>query len=223
LTLKASGIRVESETSDAVAVDLGGGEFKVIDPDSEVTAESYEANGRYDHKISEHMFWFSGLGWSRNEFAGIKNRYIAEGGVGNVWRDTDDLKFSTTYGLTYTDQEDVVMTPGVDETFLGARFAWDYLNALSKSTTYTNTLILDENLDETSDWRADMYNGLSVSRTEKTAIKLGLRLLYDNMPAMETLTLLDADPPLGVPVGTQMVELDELDTIFTASVVINFK
>jgi len=223
LTLKAAGIRVKSEPGDSVAVDLGGGDFRVIEPDSELTAESYKASGRYDRKISDRMFWFGGLGWDRNEFAGVENRWIAEAGVGNIWYDTDDVKFSTTYGITMTDQEDVFPTPGLDDTFIGARFAWDYLNVLTKSTTYTNTLTVDENLDETSDWRADMYNGLSVSMTEKTAIKLGLRLLYDNEPAIEILDLLDAAPPGGAVIGTQAVELDELDTIFTASVVINFK
>ena len=74
LTLKASGIRVKSESGSSVAEDLGGGDFRVIDPDSELTAEAYQANARYDHKISERMFWFGGLGWDRNEFAGVENR-----------------------------------------------------------------------------------------------------------------------------------------------------
>jgi hypothetical protein len=49
--------------------------------------------------------------------------------VGN-WFDRDDLKFKTTYGVTYTDQEDVYEDPSFDDTFLGARFAWDYMNQL---------------------------------------------------------------------------------------------
>lgn len=221
LTLKAAGIRAESESDSGFAMALPGGGFRVVEPDSELTAESYNASARYDRTIHEKLFWFAGLGWDRNRFSGIDNRWIAEGGVGNVWRSDDDLKFSTTYGITWTDQEDVFPTPGLEDTFLGARLAWDYLNALTKNTTYTNTLVVDENLDETSDWRADMSNGLSVSMTEKTAIKLGLRLLYDNEPAVESLALFDE---FGIDTGTTvLVELDELDTIFTASVVINFK
>lgn len=215
VTFRAGGIRVDS-AGPRFAVD-----GVVQDGLSETTAENYYANGRYDRNISDRLFWFGGLGWDRNEFAGIMNRYVAEGGVGNIWFDTDKMKFKTSYGVTYTDQEDVVFNPLVDETFLGARFAWDYLNQIAENTTFTNVFIVDDNLDQTSDWRADMNNGLAVAMSERLALKLGLRLLYDNEPSFEDVSNLSSGvPPVVLP--PVRTELDELDTILTVSLVVDF-
>ena len=115
VTLRVGGVRVETTTFDRTAVNGLVTETKT----SETTAENYYANGRYNRNISDTLFWYAGGGWERNEPSGIKNRYVAEGGVGNVWRDDDDLKFKTTYGATYTIQKDVVPNPAVDETYLG--------------------------------------------------------------------------------------------------------
>lgn len=213
LTFRAGGIRVES-TGPREAVN-----GVVRDGPSETTADNYYANGRYDRKITRRLFWFAGAGWDRNRPAGIENRYVVEAGVGNVWFDRDTLKFKTNYGITYTDQEDVVPTPGVDETFLGARFAWSYLNKLTETTTYTNVFAVDENLDETSDWRADMTNGLAVAMSERLALKVGLQLLYDNEPALELVPNSDG---AGNPLPPVPFVLDELDTILTVSLVVDF-
>ncbi len=220
LTLRASAVRVESEQGAAIAMALPGGGFKVIEPDSEVTTENFAASGRFDRNITDRFFWFSGAGWDRNEPAGIQDRYVAEGGVGNVWHDTDELMFKTNYGLTVTKQVDVVETAGADETFAGARGAWAYRNKLTATTTYTNDLVLDANVEESSRWRADMQNGLAVAMSQRIALKVGLRFLYENQPASEALRLLDES---GVDTGTTvLVELDKLDTVLTASLVVNY-
>jgi putative salt-induced outer membrane protein YdiY len=210
VTFRAGGIRVETTTFTRTA---SGGVVTETETKA-TTAESYFLNGRYDRKIGGRWFWFAGAGWDRNEPAGIENRYVVEGGVGNVWYDTDDVKFKTSYGLTYTEQEDV---SGLDDNFAGARFAWDYSNKFGANTTYTNVLVLDENLDETSDWRADMSNGLAVAMSERLALKAGLQLLYDNQPAVELV------PDALAPATPVPFELDELDTILTISLVVDFK
>ncbi len=222
--LKAGAVRAESTTTTSFAVG-NTTTFNVFSTDIDTTtAENYYLNGRFDRKITDRFFWFTGLGWDRNEFAGIENRYIGEAGVGNIWRDEDDLKFSTAYGLTYTKQDDVLVIPGVEDKFLGARGSWVYLNKIGDNTTYENLLVLDLNLDETEDWRADMINSLAVAMNHRLAIKLTHQLLYDNTPSFKSAPLYDLDPsdPLAVLLGTVPVELDEVDSVFTASLVINF-
>jgi putative salt-induced outer membrane protein YdiY len=209
---RVGGIRVKTTTFARTAVDGVVTETET----TETTSENYFANGRYDRRITDRLFWFAGGGWDRNRPAGIENRYVGEGGVGNIWFDSDDRKFKTTYGVTYTDQEDVARDPTIDETFLGARFAWEYLNKLGQNTTYTNDLTVDENLGETSDWRADMYNGLAVAMNERLALKVGLRLQYDNLPAIDLVA------NTGVGPAQVPYELEELDTIVTISLVVDF-
>ena len=225
LELNAGGIRAEATITDRLfAVGTVNDSDVTDETTAEVTAENYYLNGRYDRKLSEHAFWFAGAGWDRNEFAGIANRYTGFGGFGNTWADRDDLKFRTDYGLTYTKQDDVVENPEVNDAFMGFRFSWSYLHRFSDATTYGNDLVLDENLDETSDFRADMTNWVTVTMSERLALKVSLQWLYDNRPSFEQIDLFDIDPALpgATLLGQVPRELDDLDTIFTTSLVVTF-
>ena len=218
-TLNAAGLRAESTTV-ARSVDPGPPPSIVETETQALTAEAYLLNGRYEHNITDRFNWFAGAGWERNRFAGVENRYSAAGGLGNIWYDTEDLMFRTGYGVTFTKQEDINPNPEFDDSFFGLQLNYDYRNKLGASSTFTSTLVLDENLDETSDWRANMVNALAVSVSERLALKVSLTWLYDNSPA---LVAVDDPGDLLPPVGpTAFAELEELDTIFTTSLVINF-
>jgi putative salt-induced outer membrane protein YdiY len=216
--LKAGGVRGESTTKVRAVHPV----IPVIEETAttELTAENYFLNGRYDRKITDRFFWYAGAGWDRNRFAGIQNRYSGVGGVGNIWKDEDRVKFRTDYALSYTKQENVVEVAGADDSFLGVRVSSKFLHKLGAVTTYGNDLVMDENLDETSDFRADMTNWVTVSMSARLALKVSLQWLYDNEPSFESIddpgNLL---PPPGVKANAQ---LDDLDTVFTASLVANF-
>ena len=114
----------------------------------------------------------------------------------------------------------MVEVPDQDGSFVGVRLGWDYLHNFGASTTYANILILDDNLEDTSDWRGDMVNSLTVTMTKRLALKASLKWLYDAQPSFEAVPLQDV---LGVPTGElALVELENLDTIFTTSLVGNW-
>lgn len=228
-TLKAGGIRVETTTTarTATVVDVNNPPFQfIIDStdDTQLTAENYFLNGRYDKKITERFFWYTGAGWDRNEFAGIRNRYAGAGGVGNIWYDVENLKFRTDYALTYTRQDDLIEVLGADESYVGARVSWGYLNKFGQAAEYINDLALDANLEDGDDWRAEMVNSVAGTLTNKLALKVSLQWLYDNEPSF-TAVLAEALDSMGQPVAAPPsvpIQLDELDTIFTTSLVVKF-
>ena len=216
-TLDLGGIRAEADRDDRFAVGTPGA-FRVVDDSAtEVTAENYHLRGRYDRDISERFYWFAGAGWEKNEFAGFDSRVTALVGAGNRWWNTDRGHFFTDYGLTYTDQDDLIDNPAVDDAFLGLHLGWDFLFELNESTTFTNVLLLSPNLDESDDWRADMTTSLAVSMSERLALKVSHQLLYDNLPALEALALFDEQ---GNALGTVNAELDDLDSLFTVALVV---
>ena len=186
------------------------------------TAENYFFGGRYDRKITERFLWYAGLGWLRNEFAGIKDRYTASGGVANAWRDDDHMKFKTSYGLSYTDQTDLVTVPGADTSFVGLRLAYAYEHNLGSVTTFNSDLVYNGNLEESSNWYANWLNSVTVAMSAKLALKASLLFLYNNQPALALVPLFDAPEGTPDPGGPIPVPLDELDTIFTTSLVIKF-
>ena len=228
--MKLGAIRVESTPTASFAVP-DGTDFKLGDTDPEVTAESYFLNGRYDRNITEKFFWFAGAGWDRNTFAGIQNRYTAFGGVGNIWFDSDRIKWRTDYALTYTKEEDVVEPADFDGTFAGARVSSAFLYKWSETGSYGNDTVVDENLDHTADLRVNMTNWVAVNMSTHLALKVSLQWLYDHQPALINADQFTADPDEGgVPVDANgdgvtdqvAVEADSLDQIFTTALVIKY-
>ncbi len=210
-TLEAGALRAETTATSRVA--RGTADSFRVDETTQtaVSAEHYFLRGRYDRTISEHLFWFAGGGWDRNEPAGVKDRLYGVGGIGNTWFDDEQAHFRTNYGITYTRQKDVFEAPGGSDGYIGLQLGWDYRRQLGAATTYANALTIDANADETSDYRADMTNSVAVSMSDKLAIKVSLQLLYDNMPSLTSVPLETAD---GVDTGiTVLTPLDELDTL----------
>jgi len=214
-TLKAGGIRAESDTSSFAATGTPANFVVTETKTNEITAANYYLNGRYDREIHERFFWFAGAGWDRNTLAGIKGRSTAFGGVGNVWIDTDTTKFKTDYAATWTDENAKVPNPALDDSYFGLRFSWTYLHEFNDSTEYGNDFVVLGNLSELDDFRADMINWVSVAMTKRLALKVSLQTLYDNEPALVSIPLNATTTMVNIPV-------DDLDNLFTASLVVNF-
>ena len=123
--------------------------------------------------------------------------------------------------MTYTRQDDVFQGPGSDDSFAGLQLGWETWRGIGEHSKLGNDLVLDWNLEDTGDWRADLTTWLSVSMTSRLAVKLSYRLLFDAQPAAEAIDLFDpAD--LATPIGSVPVELDELDGTFTAALTLTF-
>jgi putative salt-induced outer membrane protein YdiY len=194
LGFAAGGIRASSSPDTRVAVGTPD-DFEVRIPDSEPTAEAYYARGRYDYKLSERLFYTLGGGWERNRFSGIENRWVVDTGVGYIVLNNDKTAFRGALGVTYTSEDYTVASTN---SFVGARVGWDFRHQLLATTTLTHTLILDENLEDTSDLRIDAQFGLRVAMTAKLGLKVNWRILFDNQPAFEKLPLV---APGGQPSG----------------------
>ena len=219
-SLDAGALRVETTTISRFATGTPTDFTLSEDKNSEVTAENYFLRGRYDRQITDTLYWYAGAGWEKNEFAGFDSRVDIGAGIGNIWFENDDSHFSTYYGVTWTSQDDIIENPEIDDSFIGVQAGWDYAQQLTGNTVYANLLVVDLNVDETDDFRADMINSLTTQMSDHLALKLSLQLLYDNLPALTEVDLVDGS---GVPTGTRVLgELDELDTLFTAALVVSF-
>ena len=215
--LELGGVRGETTFRTLTATGTTGSFTVNETTNSELTAESYFARGRYDRSFGT-AFGFGGLGWDRNTFAGVQNRYAFVVGLGNAFVDSETSRFKADIGATYTIQKDVDPAPGVDEGFGGVRASVDAMRRLSESTEYTSVLIVDENLENTDDLRADWTNALAVSLSERLAFKTSLQLLFDNQPSLLAVPLFDTG---GTPVGSDVLTPgDEVDTILTVALVI---
>jgi putative salt-induced outer membrane protein YdiY len=205
----ASGSRYAVGTSDA---------FDVQVPSPEPTAERYYVNGRWDYKLTDRFFVTGGVGWERNRFSGIDGRWVGDGGLGYVLVANDKTDLRGMAGMTYTDEQ-YTAGPPASSSFAGLRAGWDLRHQLLATTTLLHTLILDENLQDTSDLRLDVSVGVQVAMTEKLALKANWRLLYDNQPALAEVPLFT---PGGVDTGIKVLApYGKTDQGFSVSLVLS--
>lgn len=217
LSIQVGGLRTESTTRSRRAFGSATS-FEVIDSTtSAVTAENYFARARLDRSLSEHTFLYGSAGWVRNTFAGIDDRYTVVGGAGNTWVNRETALLKTDYGVTYTVQNNVA--GGDSDTFAGLRFGAEAKKDLTATTKYSGTLIIDENLDNTSDLRADITNAIAVTISDGLALKTSLQLLFDNEPSPVRIPLFTTG---GSPLNEDvMTTLKKLDSLFTVALVID--
>jgi putative salt-induced outer membrane protein YdiY len=188
VSFSVGGIRASSTATDARYAVGTPGDFDVVVPDPDETAERYYARGRYDYKLTDRFFLTSALGWERNRFSGIDGRWLVDAGVGYTLVSSDKTDFRGMAGLTYTDEQYTAGPPDSDS-FVGLRAGWDIRHQLLSTTTLLHTLILDENLEQPDDLRIDVALGIQVAMSKKLALKASWRLLYDNQPALASVPL----------------------------------
>lgn len=218
--LRTGGLRTESGTISRTAVGSPD-DFEVVEEtDRERTAENYFVRTRLNRDLSDRFFVYGGAGWERNTFAGFDTRLSFVAGAGNSWVETERIRFLTDYGLTYTIQEDVIDDPDTADSFAGLRVSAEFFRRLTGTTGFLSQLVVDENLNETEDLRADFTNSVHIEISEALALRTSLQLLYDNLPS---LTTVDLEQPAGTPTGqTVQVPLDELDTRLSIALVASF-
>lgn len=180
-------------------------------------AENFLVAGQYDRRISKKLSGQVGLGWDRNRFAGVDDRIIATTGLGYAWIEKARTQVKTSAGVTYTVRQYV----GEDwSSFAGFRFNLQGEQKVLENSKLATQFVFDENLQAMRDWRFDWTNSVTASISKSMALKMGLRMLYANVPALQSLPLIDG---LGVPTGlTVPYPLKKLDAFLTTSVVINF-
>jgi putative salt-induced outer membrane protein YdiY len=214
----AGGLRASSSPDARFAVGTPG-DFEVEVPAAELTAEYYYGRARYDYKLSDRLFYTLGGGWERNRFSGIENRWVADTGVGYIFLNNDRTSFRGTLGITHTN-EDYTVADGGDGSFVGARLGWDFRQKIFGGTTCSQSLIADENLEETDDLRVDAQFGIQVAMTKTLGLKVNWRLLWDNQPVLAELPLYT---PGGIATGIDVLApYKELDQGFSVSLVFSF-
>jgi putative salt-induced outer membrane protein YdiY len=216
--LAAGAIRASSSAPDARYAIGTPDDYDVVVPEAQPTAASYYGRGRYHYKLSDRLFYTVGLGWERNRFSGVDSRWVGDTGAGYIFLNDARTSFRASAGVTWTHEKDTVQ----DErktSFVGARLGWDFQQKLFESTTFSHTLVADENLEQTEDLRVDAQFGIQVAMTKGLGLKVNWRLLWDNQPALAEVPLVGAG---GIPTGlTVVAPYKELDQGFSVSLVLS--
>jgi len=224
LAFNAGGVRVNSTTFNRTAFGPDLNNVTVQETDTTATtAENYYANLRYDHTITDRLFWFGAAGWDRNVPSGIDSRALGTGGAGYWWVKEDRAKFRTDLGLGYTKITPVLETPGFEDSFGTWSFGASFEKKFLAASLFTSNLQVTDSLKDSKDYLGVWQNALTVSMSTHLALQVGYNLTYKNKPASVGVDVVQtpvAAPP--VVIGQVPVRLKKTDTLLTTSLVITF-
>ncbi len=170
----------------------------LVEPSTAPDAEKYLIEARYDRTFSRRPLrrhrkgtatWGGGASWDRDRDAGILKRIVVFANIGNAWRDLEDFRFKTSYGLSLTDREEETIDPEKEQQFYGFRLTSHFLDKWGGQTTFTNDWKYNLNLEDTNDWSSDMTSSLAVSMSDHLSLKVSLQWLFNSEPALEDIDL----------------------------------
>ncbi len=205
--------------------------------------EQYFAGGRIRWRVSDRFFWNAGTSWDRNDEAGIRNRYVMFGGMGNTWADGEAASLSTSYGVSFTAREDTEPDAARDSRFGGIRAGSDYHQQLGDAVELDSEAMLNVNLLSPSDYSLNATHSIGVTLSEHLSLRVSLQHLYEHEPALEDadivarVALIDPDGRpesgdelfetvaaggAGVDFGTGRIRKRGLDVVFRTALVISF-
>lgn len=208
-------LRAASRKGDRYAVQTPGG-FDVVEPETGIDSQRLFSKLRYQRQLAGRTDWFSNFDAVRDEPSNINRQFVFAGGVGTTWWKGDRQLFRTAYGISYTDEDLVV--EGANR-FGGYRLAYNLKAPLASATDFQSDLTTDGSFATAEDVRADWLNAVTVAINAKLALKSSVRVLFRNVPALETLEL---RTPAGAVVGTADIAKKKVDTNITTSLVITF-
>jgi hypothetical protein len=187
-------------------------------------AEKLFVDTDFMRRVTERFFWDIGGNLERDRFAGLNSRVLGKAGVGYIWENREDARFTTGVAATYTTQDEVIDDPETEDSFAGVQFNADAERRFgdTNQNIYSSHLVVDDNIQDTDDLRANWTNSLAVAMTRRFALKLGVQLTFDNQPQL-------VEFPLFVRTAQGLAEsnikiagrAEKLDTIATVSLVIN--
>ncbi|HHN75188.1 MAG TPA: DUF481 domain-containing protein [Acidobacteria bacterium] len=189
----------------------------IVDEITKTNAEYYSLEGKYRGQIREGFFWYAGGGWERNKPAGLDNRLNAGGGLGYSILKNATSELSGELGVSYVDESYLAGTLPDGADYLNTRAFIGYTRKLSSTATFDTSAEFLQNMEDSDDLRVNAEASVTASLTSKLALKVGYSIKYDKSPVTTLLT--DPADPLAPPV---LFEFDDTDTIFAASLVINY-
>ena len=146
-----------------------------------LTDREYRGRLQNDWFLSKHSYLLVFAGAERDTLANLDLRFATGPGYGYQWVDTDELKFSTELGPTYTREE--LHGPSDTEEYVAARIRANLMWKITDDITFLQDSSYFQSLEEADDVNAWADTRLRVSLTKDMFAQLQYIFEYDNTPS----------------------------------------
>ncbi len=165
----------------------------------EKNAENYSTNLRMNYLFTKRFYAAGNVGWEKDEFAGIDNRYYLGPSVGYKFLTGPKHLLLGETGLDYVKEE---YTDNTDNNFIRGRIYGQYVYAFSEKTKLKKTLEFLYDFNDSQNFNINSETSLTTLLSDQFSLKTSYEVKYDNDPTPET--------------------LHETDTILSVALVVNF-
>jgi len=149
--------------------------------DNNVTSvDNWTAYGSYDHFVSEKLFWNNTISFKENGLQELDLRSAVGSGLGYQFFDADDLRLSTTAGLSYV-REDFTIAPSQE--FLAFQFGLDYEHQWFDWLRFFHNMQALTSFNDISDFVLRTRSGLRYPVSDNFVASLQANFDYDNTPS----------------------------------------
>lgn len=179
-----------------------------------VTAELYAAALKYRLNVTDRLLWYSDTGWLQNQPSGIDAREFLGTGVGYRFVKTPKHQLLGELGVRYTWESPV---DGEDKNYGGVRGFLGYELGFGEASKFNTEIEANQSLKDSKDFLGRFMAGVTAAMTHDLALKISYTMLYDRQPPQQ---LVVAES--GNPADDRYFTYQNLDTFFSASLVVNF-
>ncbi len=159
---------------------IAGVDFNRGSDNDATTVDNWTAYGSYDRFISEKLFWNNTISFKQNGLQELDLRSAIGSGLGYQFFDAEDLRLSTTAGLSYV-REDFTVAPSQE--FLAFQFGLDYEQQWFDWLRFFHNLQALTSLEDIDDFVLRTRSGLRYPLSEHFVATLQVNFDYDNTPS----------------------------------------
>ena len=150
---------------------------------NELTAERYSTNLRLSYLFTEKFYSGLGTGWSRDEFAGLQNKYYAGAFVGYKFLTGPKHLLKGELGLNYADEDytkNKELKNFKDKDFVEGRAFGLYEYALTEKTKFSQSIEYLGDFDDPNNYKVNSLSALTVAISDVFSIKPSYEIHYVN-------------------------------------------
>jgi len=166
-----------------VSTDYAKGTQRDPDTGEDVTIEDWwRAKGKYDYFFSKKMYGYLDGRYEKDAVAELDRRTIIGLGAGYQWIESDDMNFSTEFGLASLYEKFDNQTDSNSE--ISLQLGYNFDKKLRKNIKFVHDLTYYPSIDSFSNYLLTTSAGLRADFTETFFINLKAIFNYDSTPAI---------------------------------------
>jgi len=166
-----------------ISTDYAKGEQEDPDTGEDITIEDWwRAKGKYDYFFSNKMYGYVDGRYEKDAVAELDRRTIVGIGAGYQWIESDDMNFSTEFGLASLYEKYDNQTDSNSE--ISLQLGYNYDKKLRKNIKLVHDLTYYPAIDKFSDYYLTTTGGIRADFTETFFMTAKAILNYDATPAI---------------------------------------